>query len=559
MVTMSKAAHTIIFLGGILLTLSCRPHTASEVKLIGGEEVGREQFPATFLLRTGCTGTKIAKDLIITAAHCVMSREFMDIKPQYLPQGETPLSLVRERVVYRDLDFDDIPFEVKDTLVYEPYFAACQERCLNPDSLAFQKPNPQDVALIRIVLPNPEFAEIPLAEIGSQRDFTGSGQKVTIMGYGCTEGVNEPLASKSRLKVKELRLLVASEISASDLIPEEIRATFLKHYYQTPGQNWTERDVRLGERAASLCPGDSGGPVYAAMDDGFSVIGINSFMVSPEDDERGISAVNAHAKVDRESAPEVFRWIQRVAAGESGVSANQESEARAKALEFGDRILNLDIPRPNIQAELKFGSVPFGRYSLSTLAKYHTEVTAFDLSTGEEIPFEPAVEKSPNSDGKMFTWHNATLKFDLPKSLMIKIKAKNHQIGPFTARFNSSAGCRYCRFVFRITDSMGEKAVSSAGLSSNGSRHNELQLTHLIHKALKKAGYNNWVYFNSIEISERHKKIWANVKLLPGGPGTASFDGNPYWWVPQKKLNNAFANEGFELLSLSSYVSQLPR
>jgi len=305
--------------------LSCRSTTEdSGLDLVGGKTGGAKLFPSTLFLKSGCTATKIAADALVTAAHCVMSAPFKDIKPQFMASEKIPLRMAQGNEVSRDESESDVSAEVAGSVVYPTYWKACQDHCDEGSSVASVKPNPHDVALIFVKLPNSDFEKIPVMTIGS-RATTASGS-LYITGFGCEEGANLPDASVVRFKYENVVPLSTAKIDSTGLIPEDLKSTLKLNFVMTPGINW-----RDGGKAAkaSLCPGDSGGPlVLMDAKNGSTLVGINSFMIPPEKDELGISAVNFHTRVDKESSRDVWDWITHLSAATVQASDQQSNPVR---------------------------------------------------------------------------------------------------------------------------------------------------------------------------------------------------------------------------------------
>lgn len=318
----------IIFL---IAVSACRPRVPqdAEFKLIGGTAVAPGEYPSTFLMRSGCTGTKIGANFIITAAHCVMSRDFMDIKPQFLPDDGQPLIINRNHQIMRDSEDGNIALTIVNTYAFPNYWRACQKNCGNKQSVAFQKPNPSDLAIIEVKIPTPGWDEIPSAKLADLP--ASSSEDVTIIGYGCEKGINLPDSEPILKKSETLRVLSSQELTGIPEIPKEILPSFTKNFYQTPGRNWPKK--KSGMAYASACPGDSGGPLYVKEQGVDKLIGINSFVVTASADDDGVSILNAHARADSTSIPDVAKWLKDISDNAPLIEGkNVESEIRTKIL-----------------------------------------------------------------------------------------------------------------------------------------------------------------------------------------------------------------------------------
>jgi hypothetical protein len=75
-------------------------------------------------------------------------------------------------------------------------------------------------------------------------------------------------------------------------------------YFFTPGKN-------LVATAASLCPGDSGGPVYRTNRTAETIVGVNAYysFKPPSEDGPGVSVTNWHTRLDSGARNGVATWL----------------------------------------------------------------------------------------------------------------------------------------------------------------------------------------------------------------------------------------------------------
>ncbi len=240
--------------------------------LIGGSP--HSGFKSSVHFNEICTASKISKDVFIIAAHCVVNFDRNQIKSEFAERSRISL---RNSVVTSDVT-------IKKVLVHPLYLREMKEReGYYKLETGFEA---TDVAMVKI---NESTPQIPIAKL----DFGTvlPNEKIWIGGYGCEVSGNKSIPhSTPKLKMALVSAIHPSQVKNKYGNGSPISAATYNFY--TSGKM---HDLK----SASLCPGDSGGPVYRNG----AVVGINSnyFFI----DRSGISFANIHAKLNVISS-----WLQ---------------------------------------------------------------------------------------------------------------------------------------------------------------------------------------------------------------------------------------------------------
>ncbi|MBK9073223.1 MAG: trypsin-like serine protease [Myxococcales bacterium] len=229
-------------LSSLIATAACveqPPATeASQAAIIGGLSAKIGDYPAVVAIfdqgdRTICTGTLIAPDAVLTAAHCVSHVD--DAARQ---------RLIADTVVYLDTlsMFDPVTtIKVADITIHPNYMALAQD----PEQNGYH-----DVAIIRLAQP---ITDRRVAHVSRQGVGAIGAADFTLVGYGIYD---EASGNTGRLH--------ATQDASIDCAP-----------HGTPNDRFICFDRADGTGA---CAGDSGSPLYEASEAGvLAVVGVHSW------------------------------------------------------------------------------------------------------------------------------------------------------------------------------------------------------------------------------------------------------------------------------------------
>lgn len=301
-----------------LLLLALAGCTASEepelvenhvMGLTGGEPAKEGQFPSTVvvLMSSGdeakesmgdapvsfgmATASVVGPRHILTVAHLVYDGGHNTLNPGALP-GQT--------ILYSNaVTFDWGKLQeatVRQTYVPDGLHEACEDGDCGVLSVGV----PPDVAVIEVE------EDLPIASAKVDLLPVAPGSPLIIMGYGCTNGLDNE-SDPSALRFEQTPSLPATALDHETpwIAPEDPRfGPLVAQYFFTPGQ---AKDVN----EASICPGDSGGPVY--RDDGTNsvIVGVNAFYsFVPNADGR--SYTNWHTRLDEPSHYDIGAWLASI-------------------------------------------------------------------------------------------------------------------------------------------------------------------------------------------------------------------------------------------------------
>lgn len=276
-------------------------------ELIGGDPAGENYFRSTVALGDSCTAAKVGAHLFLTAAHCVaLGRPPHGMSP---PENFPPNDGIRDDylpgqrlLINWGIDANSAEkaqFTIVKTSIHPSWWTCplCSEPILGTDGAA-------DIAVIQISEDTPT---IPEASV--ELSAPAMGTRVVKVGWGCEERTNvEPCTVHlNRFKAAAAQTISATEIQRYDSrITDEQAAMVDASYLITPGHDQDAQN-------ASLCLGDSGGPLYLADSAAPRVVGVNSDYtfkpISDPNDLGGVSWTDWHTRTSLDSLHHVGQWL----------------------------------------------------------------------------------------------------------------------------------------------------------------------------------------------------------------------------------------------------------
>ncbi|MBT4790332.1 MAG: trypsin-like serine protease [Halobacteriovoraceae bacterium] len=273
----------------IYMTLALSMNCFSSVKTIGGhvDEIDNNNGVIHLAISgsvesSACTATKIAENYLITAAHCFHGQKIEAL-------GVSTLSV--------NPSFDFSPLEFEQVFMH-PDFEKLSVEDVESVSPTFSTP---DIAIVKVI-PSEEFKKIKIVSI--DYDYIEESEVIEFWGYGCQETLND-ISGYVATRKKAVTVTVGeSSMQEGYGVYTDFYRNFSKDAYEvsifTVGKS-------KDSSKASLCLGDSGGPVIRNN----KIVGINSNYtfddLSAEGTESGISYLNLHSRLSF-----VSTWIKQI-------------------------------------------------------------------------------------------------------------------------------------------------------------------------------------------------------------------------------------------------------
>ncbi len=271
----------------------------TDESLIFGEEPKVDELASVVFLGGECTAAKVGPRHLLTAAHCL-------IDPATGSFLHPPGSAME---VTRHPSRGFASYEVAAVHVSPSWIDACEKTYCGISAVTTRL----DAADVGLIVLERDLERVPVTSIDLRP--LAEGDDVTILGFGCTEGVHlsSDTPDVARLRYATTRVVSAGNAihEGSDVVAGDI-STVSASYVLTSGPGGSKGDAPR----AGLCPGDSGGPLLRRSAGRLVVVGVNSnYTLAPESsDEKGLPVTNWHTRLDSSSHFAVGPWLRSLGA-----------------------------------------------------------------------------------------------------------------------------------------------------------------------------------------------------------------------------------------------------
>ncbi len=266
---------------------------SDESALIGGKIAEEHEFLATLRVQGNCTASRVGPRHILMAAHCVSDSVSKSVLASFRP-GAT-MMLTGANKVINDKSSLDWLVTIAHTYVESSYFEGDLLGVRVLDAAVAS-----DVALVELTADAEDrLSSVPVAQVDISP--VKRGDPIVIMGYGCEVGLTAPVPNARVLK-QQATNVISLEDSHFNRPGQTSAALVDNGYFFSPGQ-------RLDPAAASLCPGDSGGPVYRGESGARLVVGVNAYYTFADKNKQDVSVANWHTRFDLASRFDSGSWL----------------------------------------------------------------------------------------------------------------------------------------------------------------------------------------------------------------------------------------------------------
>lgn len=268
--------------------------SAAEDELIGGQPALETEYPST-VLGPGCTAAKVGPRHFLTAAHCVDDLYTATVEPGYGPGGSYAVSADNTPPISPYVNLT-----IEQTYIHPQWIADCAAaRAAGAPDCGVNVLNPGYTPDLAVVVVNELSPTIPAAAVDGAA--VAVGDPVVATGYGCETPGGAPTHV---FKIQNLTASASSILNhpgsyVSGAAINDVAAS----YVLTPG-------YAANTSYASLCPGDSGGPLYRQSSTDLIVVGVNAYYTFPSAPGSNPSQTNWHTRLDTSARYAVTSWLQ---------------------------------------------------------------------------------------------------------------------------------------------------------------------------------------------------------------------------------------------------------
>lgn len=252
--------------------------------LVNGKLAPPGMFPSVGAM-SGCTATKVGPRHYLLAAHCYMAR----------------IGSPRNAILF---DFGSVSRVIAEheVTLHPSWVETCSKIECSGTEVGTPQDNPRkvDAALVRLAWEEPSVPASPihLAKLVP-------GDTVIMAGRGCTQGIGEP---GSGLRYNQSVVVSHAELVHEGSLYGPVADLAKDSNVVTPG-------YAMNPIYPSLCPGDSGGPLFRAVSGQYRLAGIHADYTFRGDYEAGgLSVTNLHTRLDEESFYRVGEWALKLMA-----------------------------------------------------------------------------------------------------------------------------------------------------------------------------------------------------------------------------------------------------
>ncbi|CAN90920.1 putative exported peptidase / protease [Sorangium cellulosum So ce56] len=268
---------------------------AADDALIGGQPALESQYPST-VLGPGCTAAKVGPRHFLTAAHCVDDEYAATVAAGYGPGGSYLVSADNTPPISPYVNLT-----IQQTYIHPKWLEVCAAALAGgATDCGVNVLNPGYAPDLAVVVVNELSPTIPAAVVDGAP--VAVGDPVVATGYGCE---NPGGGGGGLFKLQDLSAAPASILDhAGSYVSGTAINDVAAAYVLTPG-------YASSTTYASLCPGDSGGPLYRQSATDLVVVGVNAYYTFPSGwSGPAPSQTNWHTRLDTAARYPVTTWLQ---------------------------------------------------------------------------------------------------------------------------------------------------------------------------------------------------------------------------------------------------------